>query len=414
MIAQDSRLTHFVGSGSQVGVQGQGITITGGVHVGGPGDPPQVKFAAGVANLERRNPGQARKLLWEAMTGGYKGNKVLFYWLVAMLSGRTARQFSKEEIGQLRRSRDQFAKTETEGDEWAAGARLIYALLDSALRDPATETRPKTRRSLLDEQFDELGKEQRELLEPLDLFLSGPRRERQWQAELREAQSRQHSGDRGDHAWKFFHPDPAKVVLPPARRPVVMPADCQWVWGTVTMFAVLAGSCGLWLLWVGAFFGLIGYTIALLGAVIAIAGNMEARFAADRRRLVDEQFGASIRPDSRPSADDELTREVNKLFKKYINRCEEDKSERERWKNAVDDARKTRTGELLGICRSSGILSADEVAWFVRYEIRQLHQVWRDGTLHRRRLRRLMRPDAGETCRAGLAVLVLGGAAGRL
>lgn len=411
MIAEYGGLSQFVGSNSRVAVQGQGITITGGVHMGGPDDSPEAKYAAGVANLEGRNPGQARELIWQAMMGweaepgGCVRSEVLFRWLVAMLSGRTARQFSKEEIGQLQRFRDRFTGTEEDG--WTAGVRLVYELLDSVLRHPDGGGQPKARRPLSPERFEELGEEQRRLLLPLDLFLSGPRRDEIWQEELRAAQVRQCSGDRENRAWKFFHPDPARVVLPQARRPVVTPADRRWVGITVTVFTVFAVCYGMGMLWFGAVPGLIGYGIALLGVAIAVAGNLEARFLADRRRLEEEQFGTSARPVSQ-LRDDELAEEVNKLFKKYIEQCEEDRTERERWKRAVESARKVRRDEVLAICRSSGA-SADEVAWFIRYEIGQLHQAWRDGALRRRRLRRLLRPDAAETCRVGQAVVILGG-----
>ena len=68
-------------------------------------------------------------------------------------------------------------------------------------------------------QLDSLSKKQRELLRPLDLFLSGPRRDEMWRDELARARAGQDSLNRRTHAWMFFHPDPAKVVLPepPAR-----------------------------------------------------------------------------------------------------------------------------------------------------------------------------------------------------
>jgi hypothetical protein len=93
MTALYGQPSHFVGDNSQVGVQGQNITVEGSVHVGGPGESPEAEYAAGVASLNSRNPERARELIWEAMTGrGATGNEyvtseVLFYWLVAMLSG---------------------------------------------------------------------------------------------------------------------------------------------------------------------------------------------------------------------------------------------------------------------------------------------------------------------------------------
>ena len=173
-----------------VGVQGQYVTIEGDVKVTAAADEsPEAKYKAGVANLNSHNPGPAREYIWDAMMGWEATgdrqvtSEVLFHWLIAMLSGRTVRQFTGAEISQLRHFRSSCAKIGS--DDWAEGVRLIYQLLDSALRSSNDVNRPKTSMSLLIKQFDGLGEEQRELLRPLDLFLSGPRRDEMWRAETR-------------------------------------------------------------------------------------------------------------------------------------------------------------------------------------------------------------------------------------
>ena len=212
------RPAYFVGDNSQVGVQGQHITVGRDLLVGGRGESPEAKYAAGVANLNSRNPERARELIWEAMTGWeamgeeYVTSEVLFYWLVAMLSGRTVRQFSGKEIGQLRHFRFRYA--EPGGDEWAVAVRLIYQLLDSVLRPHGTRPGPEIDVLLLEKQFDDLGEAQRKMLLRLELFLSGPRKDEIWQGKLQDARARQRSDGRPDRAWKFFHPDPVKVNLP--------------------------------------------------------------------------------------------------------------------------------------------------------------------------------------------------------
>lgn len=145
-------------------------------------------------------------------------SEVLFHWLIAVLSGRTVRQFSQEEIDQLRHSRVRYA--EAGDDVWADGVRLIYRLLDSVLPSLAAKAEPavaKTDMSLLVKQFDSLGEKQRDMVRPhLELFLTGPLQDEMWQPELTIAQSQQHSSGRLGRAWMFFQPVPAKVV---PRRP---------------------------------------------------------------------------------------------------------------------------------------------------------------------------------------------------
>jgi hypothetical protein len=117
---------------SQVGVQAMHayfdtVTIPGDVQLTvGQDASPEVKYRVGVENLKSGNPGMARKLIWDAMMSDCANNDVLFHWLVAMLSGRTVRQFSTEEIDQLKRSRSRWAKAR--GDAWADGVQLIYRL----------------------------------------------------------------------------------------------------------------------------------------------------------------------------------------------------------------------------------------------------------------------------------------------
>jgi hypothetical protein len=208
---------NHAGDNARVGVQGQYVTIEGDVKVTATADEsPDAKYKAGKANLNSRNPEQTRELIWDAMMGWEAigdrqvTSEVLFHWLMAMLSGRTVRQFTRTEIDQLQHFRS--SCTENGGDDWTRGVRLIYQLLDSALRPPADEDGPKTSMSLLISQFDSLDKKQRDLLRPLDLFLSGPRKDEMWRDQLGSAQAGQCSVDRQTHprpSRRMFRSDPA-------------------------------------------------------------------------------------------------------------------------------------------------------------------------------------------------------------
>ena len=61
------------------------------------------------------------------------------------------------------------------------------------------------------------------------------------------------------------------------------------------------------------------------------------------------------------------------------------------------------------MCRDGGIPASD-VAWLIRYEVRQLKQRWQDGTLHQCQRQLLPHPGTAAARRTGLAILVLGGA----
>ncbi len=327
MTTPNGQPVDVAGEGSQVGVQAlhayiDTVTIPGDVQLTvGQDASPEAKYRAGVENLKSGNPGMARKLIWDAMMSDRVNNDVLFHWLVAMLSGRTVRQFSNEEIDQLKRSRSRYA--EAGGDAWADGVRLIYRLLDSVLPSLATMAEQRTAEidmSLLVEQFDDLGEEQRDMVRPhLELFLTGPLKDEMWRRELQLAQSRQLADDRPGRVWMFFQPVPAEVFLPSPRPEWVSAADRLAMRASACLFAAAAGYLGWELLWHGAFLGLLGYVAALAGGAVAAAADLEWRFLTGRRRRKDELFRVPNQSASR-STGDELTGGVDKLFNRYFAR----------------------------------------------------------------------------------------------
>lgn len=391
---------------ARVGVQGQYVTIEGDVKVtAAPNESPETKYKAGIANLTSRNPGQARELIWDAMMGWEaSGNRhvtseVLFHWLVAMLSGRTVRQFTEAEINQLRHFRYWCMKTGS--DEWAEGVRLIYQLLDSVLRSHEDEDRPKPRMSLLISQFDSLGKKQRELLRPLDLFLSGPRKDEMWRDELERARAGQRSVDRLTRAWMFFHPDPVKVVLSEPRPERGAAADRWRMRASMILLAALTGYLGLELMLQGALLGLLGYVAGLTGSIAAAAGDLKLRSRTEHHH----QHQPTVHPyDERAKY---LIKRIGKLFDKYFEKYEPVEANRKLWEAATADACRFYRDEIAAICLANGY-SADQVAWLIRHDVRQMNQRWRDGSPQFPQQHQVPRRGAVAARPAGLAMLVLG------
>ena len=415
MTTPNEQSVNFAGEGARVGVQAvhayiDTVTIPGDVQLTvGQDASPEAKYRAGVENLKSGNPGMARKLIWDAMMSDHVNNDVLFHWLVAMLSGRTMQQFSKEEIDQLKRSRSRY--TEAGDDAWADGVRLLYRLLDSALPSVVIEAKRRTAEtdmSLLVKQFDNLGDKQRDMVRPhLELFLTGTLKDEMWRRELQLAQSRQHANDRPGRAWMFFQPIPVKVSLPSPQPEWVSATDRLAMRACAWLFAAGAGYLGWELLWHGAFLGLLSYAVALAGGAVAAAADLEWRFLTERCRRKDEL--SRVPNQSAPSPPgDELTDGVDKLFKRYITKYEPDKVERERWEAAAAGIRKFHRDEIIEICRDSGI-PANGVAWLIRYEVHQLKRRWQNESLYE--YRRQLRPRPGTVAArwAGLAVLVFGG-----
>lgn len=387
--------------GSHVGVQAQNyessVTYNGDVHLTVTQDAaPEDKYRVGVENLRHGNAPKARELIWEAMMSGEMivTSEVVFHWLVAMLSGRTVRHFSSDERKQLKRIRSRYCDSGDDG--WADGVRLIYQLIESG---------PKTDMSLLLLQLDMLQDEQRDLIQPnLELFVTGQLKDDMWQRDRKHAQENQLSKGRLARAWMFFHPDPAKVRLPAPQPDRISVADLWGMRVAASLFVATAGYLGWELLWHTAFLGLFSYAAAMAGTAVAMPADRDRRFLTEQRRRKDEQFaGAPSKPY------DELTRQVQTLFTRYYIRYLPDKTERERWQADTAGFRRHYQDEIVAACLD-GEIQVNEVAWYIRYQVRQLKRRWLDGTLHD--YRQDCVPQRGTVAArwAGLAVLVLGGA----
>ncbi len=415
MTTPAGHLVNVAGDNSHVGVQSQytdidTVIIPGNVQLTvGQDASPSAKYNAGVENLRSGNPRRARELIWDAMMSGHRGNDVLFHWLVAMLSGRTVRGFTKEESEQLRLSRSRYAWVG--GDAWADGVRLIYRLLDSAVPSLSGQTEAKAAKadaSFLVKQLKNLGEEQRGMVLPhVEPFLTGHLRDELWEGELQDAQYRQHSGGRLGRAWMFFQPVPKQVLLPSPLPPAERAADRIGMRASACLFAAAAGYLGWELLWNDAVFGLLGYVAVLTGGIVAAAADLEWRLLTGRRRQKDERL--RVGRQSAPSGlGDELSAQVNKLFNRYFARYALDKAERERWEAATAGFRTFHADEIIAVCRSSGIRPS-EAAWLIRYEVRQLRQRWQKGTLYEYRRHLSPRPATAAARLAGLSALAVGG-----
>ena len=339
----------------------------------GPDASPDAGYAEGLANLRGGNGKRARDLIWQAMTrwkDQQVTSEVLFHWLVAMLSGRTAREFSVDEIDQLRKYQLWCARAS--GDPWADGVRLIYRLLGSVLRPPDSPPGPDLDAELLDKQFKTLGEKQRSMLLHLELFLSGPRRDKMWQEKLDDATYRQRRWhDRRKRAWVFFWPEPAEVKLPEP-RPV---ADAR-LRARVSLLALVALVCffAVLLLRHSALLGLLGCAVALAGGTAVTATDLERRFYRERGRRKGER---SLLLSEEKSASNSV---IDKRLQKYFDRYGQDAIARALWRNASNEVRRFYRNEVLGIFQRTGA-SIDEIDWYLRYEVHQMLRRGEDGIL---------------------------------
>jgi hypothetical protein len=376
------------------------------VHVHeAPYDPPEgasaeAKFRTGVRNLNGHQASKARALIWEAMTGGYETSEARFYWLIAMLSERTIRQFSDEEIAQLRNAAKQQPAIAT--DSWGDGTRLVFQLLESVGVLPAN---PRPDMAQVVRKFDTLSKNQHNLLLPhLELFIEGPLKDRIWREERSNAESGQASGNRKSCAWMFFQPVPAEPRVFPAQPITTTPTELLVAWAGTGIFTVAVGFFGWELLQHGDVLGLLSYVIALAGTYFAAVTGRELRYLAERRRQKDERL--RVQAPATPAAPrGGFAAKIDALFRRYAAKYVPE-DERAAWEAATAGIRKLDRDEIVTQYRETRI-TAEQVAWLVRYRVRQSRDHWRSGKLYEYREQLRPKPSAVATFRTATVVVVL-------
>ena len=367
------------------------------------GATAEEKFRTGVKNLEGGKASEARALIWEAMMKGYETSEARFYWLIAMLSERTIRQFSDEEISQLRSIAKQQLASAT--DSWEDGAHLIFQLLESV---GVLIANPRPNLTQVVWEFGTLSKEQHNLLLPhLELFLEGPQKDGIWREERSNAESGQLSGNRGNRAWMFFHPDPARPRVRQVQAIATASVEQPIAWGSTGILTVAVGFFGWELLWHGEILGLLAYMAALAGGAVAAVTSCELRFLVERRRLEDERLRTPASATSAPPRGG-FASNVDALFRRYAKKYVPDKDERAAWEAATAGIRKYDRDEIVTEYRETRI-PADQVAWLIRFRVRQSRDRWRSGKMYQFRRELRPKPATITAFRAGIAIAFLGG-----
>ncbi|WP_432921554.1 hypothetical protein ACQPZZ_22635 [Microbispora sp. CA-135349] len=307
---------------------------------------PQEKFETGARFLEGGAAGRALRLIDEALASGYLTNRLCFYWLLAMVSGRTRRELSAQEAARLRDS-DRFLPL-TGDDSWADGVRTVRRLLDAAEKPDADV------RSLMAE-LDGLRPAQRTMiLRHMELFLDGPIKDQMWRLTLRDACEQQKAGSREHRVWKFFQPEPADPqVRQPEQERVPVPTWLKAVAGTVASVTGTA-HIGLLLVQGGRISALFAYLLGIVGACVAAPAGLEWRFRSGRRREMDEAYAPTPRPrtDTPP---DRFARRVDHRFAYYLVKYMPNGMDREVWLTWTAGIRRRMRDEVADAYRDTGI-----------------------------------------------------------
>lgn len=389
-------VTNLAQGHADVGVQA-GV-IHGDVYYELPPDAlPQETFRIGVRYLEARMPGEARRLVEDAVARGYETDEVQFHRLLALLSGRTLRQLGNDDFSNLSSICGRISQL-SGGDEWTAGLRSVLRLLN-ALDIAETD--------LVVKELDELKPRQRNMiLDHLGVLLEGPMEDQIWRRSVERARAGQMDRDRGDRVWMFFQPAPAPPRVRPI-RPASIPA-VEWlraVLGTAA-FVFAVGIVGRLLLQRGEPFPMLAYLLSVTGFAAFSVNQAEWHFRRERLRAKDADF---IPPRQRKAEAlvDGFARNVDRHFDSYFARYVPRNTDRSYWRDQTAGIRRHLRDELVEIYREQRV-SADQILWLIRYLVGDVRQRWENDTLtaHRRQLRTPFPTKA--LCIAGLAAVAAG------
>lgn len=361
---------------AHVGVQAQ--VVHGDVHVYDvpPNAPPEEKYQVGVRYLDGGMPGLARELINEAIANRYETWHVRFHWLLAMLSGRTLREFSAEDSSAFEASRKRIPTGVR--DQWADGVQAISRLLNTSVL-PGTTSGTEVDVETVLKEFDSLVAEQRgKILRHLGVFLQGTLEDQMWKRDHQHAVDNQTGNDRAGRVWKFFQPAPAG---PRVRWPEQVPLSTSerlTVAISAMAFAMAAGYIGWELLRHGSLSGLIAYLVSAACGYAWAVNGLEWWFRANRCRMEDvRRWSPGTRKKARKS--NRFASDVDGMFDRYFRKYVPDGMARDVWLAATDGIRWYLRDEIVEVYRESTV-KAGQVSWLIRFRVWEVKRSFQDGT----------------------------------
>ncbi|MFG1952095.1 hypothetical protein [Micromonospora sp. NPDC048830] len=369
-----------------VGVQAESVHGDITVYFLPPGAGPEEKLRVGVNYLNGGMPHKAGELIYDVLMSGHTSSEAWFHWLLAVMSGRTLRQLSDEDIAKLSAARSRLPLHRQ--DVWADGLRVISRLLD-ALDSQQPELRRLVRKELA--SLDPLLREK--IVRHLQLFLSGPVEDEMWTISVADAKKAQRANARSERVWRFFYPAPAN---PRARQPVPVATTGRDI-ALAVVTTVMAATAAGWLCWVVFTSGRVGPMMAPLlsigaGYLCAVHGAAW-RFNVERRRAKDAVHRPPQQRKAAPSGG--FANRVDRLFKQYAGRYVPEGIDRAEWLNLTAGIRRHLRDEIVEVYRETRV-GDKEIAWLIRHRVGDLKTRWTNGTLwaYREQLRTPVRTRA--------------------
>lgn len=387
--------TNAAGGHAAVGLQAEVIHGDVYAYVTHPGDSAEHEYEVGVNYLAGGVPSAALARIEHAIASGHDTSEARFHWLLALVSGRTSRQFSPEDTSRLEGIRKN--PVIYRYDPWAEGIRVILRLLDS-LRAPDDDDSGPSISAL-----DSLPPLQREpVLRHLAVFLEGTLGDEVWKREHAAACANQDSGQRPERVWRFFEPPPARPRAQQPRLAAISPRDSAAALGGAVAAVAALADIGWQLVVHGSVTGLVGWTAICVGCCLAARNWIDLRW--EKRHQAEQTRLRAPRPHAPAPG---FARSVDQRFDHYLAVRVPRGASRENWIAGTAGVRQQVRDEIVDIYREQRI-GARRLDWLIRYEVEEMARQWRAGTLHSPDDEFCVSSRARITRAAGVAALTAG------
>lgn len=170
--------------------------------------PAGERFEKGLNLLDGNMARRAEELIRGAVEDGCRSNRVAYYWVLSVLSGRRFAHLKGEDRDTLQGC---FAiANESNADEWVAALTVIKEFLNCCIQYQRGKVGDGDYDELI-QAYDDLGQDRREeLRRHLDLIMTGALQDQLDVKYAAEIERNRVSGDRAGRAWKFFEATPAE------------------------------------------------------------------------------------------------------------------------------------------------------------------------------------------------------------
>ncbi|MBT0772925.1 hypothetical protein KIH74_28540 [Kineosporia sp. J2-2] len=324
-----------------------------------PTPTPQDVFESGQRYLASSIVDTARAKFSEAIGGGLRGGEVCFYFVLALMSGRTREQLSESERQQLKSAGPELLPEGVPGPAERA-ARLVLDLVDlDANRSDDV--------AVLFDRLDRTPEQWRTpILRHLEFVMDGQAKNALWERSVTQANDNQMAGDRLDRAWKFFHPEPDPPEKPAIRErrtdrasAIVLAASSVVAVSFLIQLAQSAGS-------------VTSYALLVLGlAAVATCVFLVSDLSAHRR--------VRFRPSVVETPAEPAPRHFAGPLKTYCERYASDLPDPKAWLAATASIREAVAWELALTHPTHGRGQTGPVRWLIRHRAGQIRRTGLSG-----------------------------------